>query len=162
MLRQTHVAVGMCVAALAASPLTMQPGQLLVLLVVASISSVLPDLDLRIKHRMLLHSLPSLAVATLILTVVWALLSLPYPSLAILGFAAGYASHILLDMLTVRGVALLYPFTRRRYRILRLSSSSPAANTLLTVSSTVILLLIILYKLAATGTTVILPLPAWR
>jgi membrane-bound metal-dependent hydrolase YbcI (DUF457 family) len=38
-------------------------------------------------------------------------------------FATGWAAHILGDMLTVQGVGLLYPFSRKRFRFGNLHTS---------------------------------------
>ena len=40
--------------------------------------------------------------------------------IAISGFLIGVISHLALDIITVRGVPILYPFTKKNYRILNL------------------------------------------
>lgn len=75
-------------------------------------------------HRTFLHSVLGLLLATLTIYLLLLLIRactdaalprLPLPHLAlprlpILYFAAGYGSHLIADMLTVRGVPLLYPY----------------------------------------------------
>lgn len=107
MMRRTHAAAGLAVGfALGAYHQTPLLDTLLIA-VVSETASLLPDLDLRlkIKHRTLTHSL--LMLSTLTLLVNYALPSLTVP------FALGYASHLLLDMLTVHGIELCYPWHRR-------------------------------------------------
>lgn len=86
-------------------------------------------------HRMGTHSLVSIAVAltssAFVLYLVQAYTiqgggSFPtswvrVPSIA---FALGWTAHIVGDMLTVQGVGLLYPFSRRFFRIARLRTSA--------------------------------------
>ncbi len=92
------------------------------------LGSQVPDLDIRYRHRMLLHNVFSLALLVLLsyYAIAWAL-----PSMGVLvaaSLAAGYASHLFLDAATVSGVALFYPLTRRKARYARLKSSSLLAN----------------------------------
>lgn len=44
-----------------------------------------------------------------------------YPSLVI-GLASGYASHLLLDALTMSGIPLLYPIVKRPFRLAKMRS----------------------------------------
>lgn len=81
-------------------------------------------------HRMGTHSLLSVAVA--FLSMLGLLLTAqavdPYPAVAVLSwslaFAAGWASHLALDGLTVMGIGLFYPFSRRKVRWGRLRTST--------------------------------------
>lgn len=94
---------------------------------VAALASFLPDLDhhkatagrympalfrwLVGGHRMGTHSLVAIGLA-------WWLTGwlLENPSVAN-AMAIGWGSHVVLDMLTVNGVGLLYPFSRCKFRI---------------------------------------------
>lgn len=130
--RVTHVvfATGFSTAMLWG--LSAPPGTLFIVAPVATIASLIPDIDLHKAHRSLLHNIP-VAVFLTLLVYAAALNSFPqiFAELIALGFLLGYTSHILLDMFTVRGVALLYPFSRRFYRLARLRSNDPLANKLL-------------------------------
>jgi inner membrane protein len=109
------------------------------LLAWALLGSTLPDVDLRRRHRMLAHNVffAAAAAAAVWLLVSWA--SAAAALYAATGLMVGLASHLVADMLTVRGVALLYPLSRRRYRLARLRSSSRAANAALTMASVLLL-----------------------
>lgn len=98
------------------------------------IGSILPDFDLRIKHRMIMHNLLTLLTAS---TIIYMLLYMTrilssYALFVSVSFALAFSSHILLDMFTKAGVAILYPFSNKRFRVLKLKSSSPLANALFT------------------------------
>ncbi|MEG0579902.1 MAG: metal-dependent hydrolase, partial [Niameybacter sp.] len=66
----------------------------------------------RFGHRKATHSL--LAVVSL-MGLMYVLFGKNYIGL---GVGLGYLSHLLLDMLNPRGVPLLYPFTKYKYKIL--------------------------------------------
>lgn len=66
---------------------------------VAAVYSLLPDLDLRFKHRFMLHNLFAMVILTL-----------PLARMAAGQHAViGYASHLLLDSVTRTGVCWDYP-----------------------------------------------------
>ncbi|WP_434731192.1 metal-dependent hydrolase [Thermogladius sp. KZ2Tp1] len=81
------------------------------------LGGVFPDFDLRYAHRVALHNLLSSSIVSLGLYSVLAMAGVDART-RILGsacFLAGWLSHLLLDSLTLKGVALLYPFSRRMY-----------------------------------------------
>ena len=88
------------------------------------LGGVFPDFDLKSGHRVYLHNLLSSIVVTMGLYTVlaWSGLATLESVVGSACFLAGWLSHLLLDSLTVRGVALLYPFDRRM-RGLRLVKS---------------------------------------
>jgi inner membrane protein len=88
------------------------------------LGGVFPDFDLKSGHRVYLHNLLSSVVVTIGLYTVLARSGLATVVSAVGSacFLAGWLSHILLDSLTLRGVALLYPFDKRM-RGLRLVKS---------------------------------------
>jgi inner membrane protein len=145
--REAHLAAGMAAASIVAWLLNAGLDAHTLAVIVGGLASLLPDLDLAWRHRMLLHNLTVTAVLIAAVWLAWSRLGLPYKLLATASFAAGYLSHILLDMLTVRGVALLYPYTRRRYRLLKLRTSDRLANHAITLLSTVVLLATLSYRL---------------
>ncbi|KSW11624.1 hypothetical protein CF15_01995 [Pyrodictium occultum] len=123
------------------------PGAVMLASTVAALAAAIPDLDLHTAHRALLHNVPVMLALT-ILAYAASLAAAPWAAwLVAAGFLLGYSSHLLLDMLTVRGVALLYPFQRRFYRLARLRSSDPLANKLLQAASAAVAA----YSLASAG-----------
>jgi membrane-bound metal-dependent hydrolase YbcI (DUF457 family) len=76
-------------------------------LAAAALLAPLPDLDTRILHRELLHNI-FFALGFPLALARAAPIPLPAALIALL-------SHLLLDSLTPSGVALLFPFTRRRW-----------------------------------------------
>lgn len=54
------------------------------------------------------------------------LLHLPYYFYISSGFAIGYLGHIYLDMFTTGGVPLLFPFSKKRYRLMKNKSGGKA------------------------------------
>ena len=56
------------------------------------------------------------------------------------GLALGYFSHLFLDSFTVAGVSLLYPLTRKRYRLASIKSKSVLANTATSLLAIIMLL----------------------
>jgi inner membrane protein len=79
------------------------------------LGGVFPDFDLKSGHRVYLHNLLSSVVVTIGLYTVlaWSGLATVESAVGSACFLAGWLSHILLDSLTLRGVALLYPFDKR-------------------------------------------------
>ena len=138
-MRAAHVSAGLASAALAAWLLGgCPPGLSAVVAALWGVAGALaPDYDLRRGHRVLGHNVFALTVFALAAYAATRLLGAPggLAIAAAAGAAAGYASHLLLDALTVRGVALLYPLTRRRYRLAGLRSSSAAANAAVALAS---------------------------
>ena len=93
----------------------------------AVVGSILPDIDSstsiicsvipfsgrtfgRLRHRGITHSLVALSLTTIASYLIFKSFSVS------LGFFVGYLSHILSDMMTVKGVELMWP-NRKLYRI---------------------------------------------
>ena len=108
-----HVTLNVLVA-LNLAPLLHAPPLLAV--TAAATGSWLPDLDLRFRHRMLLHNV---FAAALLAAATYALAAQLPPPINVDPFAAalfyflGHALHIIEDV-TRAGVAPLYPFSKRR------------------------------------------------
>ena len=139
---RTHLLAAAAAAMLFAVAAGLRGVEAAVALLAGLAAGRLPDADLRRGHRVLLHNLP--VAVTLTLLAYYALSVLLGEGLALAaagGLAAGYLSHILLDAFTVSGVAILYPFTRRRFRVARLRSSDPLANALASAASLALFLL---------------------
>ncbi|MDH4123332.1 MAG: metal-dependent hydrolase [Thermoplasmata archaeon] len=128
---RTHLAIGAGVSSLLASFLISNMDSFTALVFFAAVASLLPDIDslfsplFQNAHRSpLSHSLvgsvllSSLIVAATIVIEQIAQVSLTGTDyLVILSVClASCISHPLLDSLTIKGVVLLWPFSRRRYR----------------------------------------------
>ncbi|MET1129040.1 MAG: metal-dependent hydrolase [Thermoproteota archaeon] len=145
MLRQTHIIFGAALVTAVAAYSEWSAAEVVIAIFTSSVGAVFPDFDLNIRHRALLHSVFALAAAFAAVIVTVSLLgATAIENAAALGFALSYVSHILLDAVTVRGVALLYPLSKRFYRIAKLRSGSPRANRILQAISLLILLLSLL------------------
>ncbi len=139
MKRSTHILFGVSLSIIVLNP---EPESLVYIIVMSVIGSYIPDADLRIKHRMLLHNLLTLLLFSILLYYILTYISFYNPLLLIISFDIGFVSHIILDMFTYAGVSLFYPFSKKRYRIAKLRSDSQLANILF---STIALLLIFVW-----------------
>lgn len=94
------------------------------------IGSVFPDIDFKFKHRIFLHNIFSLTFTSMILYCVLSnFLHLgKYAILFAISFAIGYFSHILLDMLTKAGVAIVWPLSSIRLSFLEERYDNPYLN----------------------------------
>jgi inner membrane protein len=122
----------------------------IIIALLTMIGGIIPDIDILFGHRKLLHNVFASSLFALMAYMVTSFLvhetglliiSPLYSSLAIM---LGMLSHIFLDMLTVRGVAVLYPLTTSRVRILRLRARDPYANRIIEILSATIIAYIIL------------------
>ena len=97
----------------------------------ALIASTIPDLDLKLDHRKLLHSLFAVLLTSFIIFIALNAFSNPItmnPAYHVTSYVIGYLSHIVVDMFTCNGVALLYPISKKRYRIFGISYDNPIYN----------------------------------
>lgn len=116
MTRQTHAAAGFAGGLFLAQ--TQPLDAALILAGLTMVAAVLPDIDLAlgIEHRTITHSLLALLAVAL---VCWRFVPAPAGGL----FVFGYASHLVLDSLTPRGVPWLYPL-KWRLRTLNITTGS--------------------------------------
>ncbi len=140
--RSTHVLFGMSLSVLILNP---QPSELVGIITLSVIGSYLPDADLRIKHRMLMHNVFVLTIFSIVLYYVLNYISVNSLWMKLAAFIIGFLSHIVLDMLTYAGVAFFYPLSSKRYRIAKLKSNSRLANAFFTLIS-LLLLLVWIYR----------------
>ncbi len=138
MKRSTHVLFGVSLSIFILNP---QPSSLIYLIAMSIMGSYLPDVDLRIKHRMMLHNLFVPILFSIMLYFILDYISLYDPLLLVVAFDIGFTSHILLDMFTYAGVSLFYPFSKKRYRIARLRSDSPLANVFFSAIALILIFL---------------------
>lgn len=110
-----------------------------------TVMSIIPDIDTDIgKHRASFHNLFVFVVISIIL------FKLTY-ILFLYAWGVAYLSHISLDILTKRGIALLYPLSNRRFGGLGIDAKSPLGNIVTyTVSITLGLFLIYVINLIQT------------
>ncbi|MEZ0393532.1 MAG: metal-dependent hydrolase [Desulfurococcaceae archaeon] len=111
MRRRAHEAMGFAVGFIVGSTTI----DCLILGVFGALGALVPDLDIGLMHRKLLHNL---VMPTLVLTILYAFLlgrgPLPSALGAALSFYLGWVSHVLADALTVAGVSIAFPISRRR------------------------------------------------
>lgn len=119
---KTHIIIG-AATAVALARYTNQPDMMVIGMAVSGgIAGLLPDIDVLARkvclgwlvrfivgHRGITHSLIAIAA------VIVAALTFDHP--LAFGAAAGYVSHIAADMMTKRGVPLLYP-VKTKYHLL--------------------------------------------
>jgi len=122
----------------------------IIIALLTMIGGIIPDIDILFEHRKLLHNVFAISLFALMAYMVTSFLvhdvglltvSPLYSSLAMM---LGMLSHIFLDMLTVRGVAVLYPLTTSRIKILRLRARDPYANRIIEILSATIIAYMIL------------------
>lgn len=95
----------------------------MILAFVGQAAALAPDLDLKfkIRHRGFTHSL--IALFGVWLTIFQFSKFVPLHPALVSALVFGYASHLILDMLTVQGIELFYP-SRQRIKLMKLRTSS--------------------------------------
>ncbi|MEM3827620.1 MAG: metal-dependent hydrolase [Conexivisphaerales archaeon] len=141
MTKRTHVAAGAVVSLYLGMPI-----------IPVLFTATLPDIDLtftmwakithikldRIPHRTITHG-----IFTYLFLLVFSLILIPYYALPLL---VGFVSHILLDFLTVSGVAIFYPFPTK-IGLKMVKSNSIWDTVLFYIFSLVFLFGVFYYKL---------------
>lgn len=115
MTRSTHVSIGVACGLLISQLRGEDVVAAMSLALVTAFAAVAPDFDIRlgIKHRGITHTLIAL---TLI-----AVVSVHFlPEGVAICLIAGYASHLLADALTVRGIPFFSPLVKRNISFLAL------------------------------------------
>lgn len=77
-------------------------------------------------HRTITHSVVMSIFMTMILlssTLLFTGISNFIYSNLIIGFCVGWFSHLLLDLLTVKGIPVFYPFIKKKYNLLKFKTS---------------------------------------
>ena len=62
------------------------------------------------------------------------------------GFLFGYVGHLFLDLLTSGGISVFYPFSRKRYRILKIKTGGVSEGIAIAIVGLIILFGLILMK----------------
>ncbi len=150
--KETHIvfSIAFSIAILDSVSGGIKADHIIPIVVFSVIGSRFPDLDLRYKHRVLLHNIIAaftfsfilyLALSIILSRVEYALSDLV--KISTTSFFLGYSSHLILDALTIKGIAILYPVSHRRYRLTDFKSTSRVLNTLIITLSAIILLLVL-------------------
>lgn len=117
-MRRTHAAAGLAIGFGIGAWSALPFEQTILVALISEAAALLPDWDLKLKirHRGLTHSL-------LVLCILSFALSLLLPSILLFPAVLGYASHLVLDLLTVQGIELFYPH-HKRIRLLKFRTNS--------------------------------------
>ncbi|MEM4970005.1 MAG: metal-dependent hydrolase [Sulfolobales archaeon] len=113
MRRYTHIIFGVGLSISILSPF-IHISYLPIVTIISGIGSVVPDLDTRFRHRKALHNILSLVVTSIVVLIIVLRAGMGWVPAA--SYALGYISHIIGDLMTKRGVAILYPFRGKYYR----------------------------------------------
>lgn len=89
--------------------------ELPIIVISGGVGSIFPDLDVRYMHRKALHNIFILIISSILVLILTKIINASM--LITASYSIGYASHLAGDMLTRRGVAILYPLKTRFYRI---------------------------------------------
>lgn len=105
MMKKTHINIGL------ACIIPFLSWHNLYVIPIAILGAIMPDFDIKLglRHRGASHSL-------LVAFAIWFLTYLLFGSYAD-ALLIGYISHLFADSFTVRGVPLLWPFSRKNYGI---------------------------------------------
>jgi len=126
-----HITGGFAVTGVVAALLNVNILENKLLIAVVIIASILPDIDhtkstigktayplakflqRHYGHRTITHSLLALGVLSLIVSLIQQAYCPETPITTV--FSVAYASHLILDMITLQGIPLLYPFKRNPF-----------------------------------------------
>ncbi|MCL2099328.1 MAG: metal-dependent hydrolase [Oscillospiraceae bacterium] len=89
------------------------------------IKTVKNSLKFMVKHRGLMHTL----ILPAFMSGAAPLIFEPMFKILLIGVNIGYLTHILSDLLTVRGCPVLYPLTKKNIRFLNIKTGSPGEYT---------------------------------
>lgn len=107
--------------------------------VIAAFISILPDMDLKYKHRKLLHNVFVPLMLSLLLYALYSTIQLQLDSQYFIyvnkAVWIGWLSHLFLDILTMKGVYLFYPLLDIGISLKLCHSNSVFWNTLAIVLS---------------------------
>jgi inner membrane protein len=112
---------------------------------ISSLSSYIPDLDLKYKHRKTLHNIFILTILSLLLYIGLVFLNRNYHLLSdyivlriVLAFGGGWFLHLVVDSFTKRGVYWFYPLSNIRIGIPLFRSNSLIGNVFFIMFSFII------------------------
>ncbi|MEM4481651.1 MAG: metal-dependent hydrolase [Desulfurococcaceae archaeon] len=105
---------------------------------IAILGSMVPDFDLKLEHRKLLHNI----FIPLLISIAIYYIPFPftYPKFqCVASLLIGWLSHIILDLITIRGVYLIYPLIDKSFSLKLCRSDSALWNTLISVASLLVI-----------------------
>ncbi|RLG85116.1 MAG: hypothetical protein DRO39_06385 [Thermoprotei archaeon] len=137
---RNHIIVALGIAVLLAP---LDPVHLASTALFTSIGALIPDLDLGSGHRKYLHNVFAIVAVYLVV-----LLATGLERVAFL-IALGMLTHVASDALTRRGVALLWPISRKFYRVAGLRYDSRVFDAF----SVAVLLLAVIARILYMGYT---------
>jgi len=111
----------------------------------AILGSLFPDLDVRLKHRVLLHNIFSMLVFLLTTATLLVYLGHTYSTTLELSLAGAYSysTHLLLDSFTSKGVRLMWPVSSKWFG----ARSARYDNLLMNITFSMIGALLILLEI---------------
>ncbi len=151
MKRKTHLVLGVGASLLILNP---TPPKATIVILFSAAASLIPDLDLHIKHRKAMHNVfvMTLYSISMYYIIIYAagLLGFDahiYAEYSLASSILGYSLHLICDSLTYRGVGFLWPLSRKMYGVKSVSFESRFWNAFITFIGT----LMIVYWLAYTS-----------
>ncbi len=124
MKQDTHLLVGIGASFFILNP--MKDLDILVVFLGSIIGSLLPDLDLRVKHRALLHNLPVIILVSLLAMLLEMCLAPRSNTVFIsmykyftISIILSWILHIVVDMVNPSGVSIIWPLKRTRFKLFR-------------------------------------------
>lgn len=111
---------------------------MIISMIMGAIGAWIPDADLRVKHRVTLHNIFMCLLITIVIYILFinilGKLAIQIPSInplvLVIPFFLGYMSHLLTDLLTIYGVAILWPFSSNRVSLSKFKSDSFILNAI--------------------------------
>jgi len=118
-------------------------GSLAELLFMAILGSLFPDLDVRLKHRVLLHNIFSMFVFLLVTAILLVYSGYTYSTALELSLAGtySYSTHLLLDSFTSRGVRLMWPVSNKWFGARSARYDNPLMNITFSMIGVLLILL---------------------
>jgi len=132
--RGTHLLLGVALGSYIGSDVFSS----LIAATLSGLSSLIPDLDLHLKHRKSLHNIFAVAVFTIGVALLLVKLGI-YEKYIIESIAVGWLSHIFADMLNIQGVYIFYPFSNISFSLKIGRSNSIVLNAIVSLASLVLL-----------------------
>jgi len=98
----------------------------------SAIGSLLPDLDLKVKHRRLFHNFWGLLIILLSLYAIFLKVGIKIPIVYFTSFSIGFILHIITDGFTFMGVYPFWPF-KFRFRVTKFKYDDAILNFILVI-----------------------------
>lgn len=118
--------------------------------VFSTLGSILPDLDLKLKHRRMLHNIPFMLTLLLIISILlYKVLEFPTSTVSNIAYPIliGYLLHIVADSFTRMGTWPLWPLSSRRLVLAEFDYDDAKLNTLIFILGLTLTLYYLYHKL---------------